>query len=299
MKKQVCISEIGPRDGFQNVEEFIPTEVKLRIIDGIIASGVKRVQITSFVSPKAIPQMQDAGEVVTECLHKYPDTSFYALVPNLRGAENAAKHGLKEVSAVISVSESHNMANVKKTLDESFAQLKEMIDSFPQMHIILDAATAFGCPVQGITPYESLKSYMERARVLGIDSCTVCDTIGAASPNQVREYFTQLRKDFPEIAFGAHIHDTRNMGMFNTFVAVECGVSHVEVALGGLGGCPFAQGASGNTSTEDFVYMLHDMGWGTGIDFDKLLATAMYAKEHVQGNFSGHHINITRNHRVQ
>lgn len=299
MKKNVCINEIGPRDGFQNVGEFIPTGVKLDIIDGIIASGVKRVQLTSFVSPKAIPQMKDAGEVVAECLSKYPNIGFYALVPNLKGMEYAAKCGLKEVSAVISVSESHNMANVKKTLDESFAQLKEMISAFPQIHIILDAATAFGCPVEGVIPYERLRAYMERARETGIDTSTICDTIGMANPNQIREYFTLLQEDFPEIVFRAHIHDTRNMGMINTLAAVECGIANVETAIGGLGGCPFAEGASGNTSTEDFVYMLHEMGYETGLCFEKLLETAKYAKDHVRGNFSGHHINITRHRQVQ
>ena len=299
MKKTVCINEIGPRDGFQNVEEFIPTSVKIAIIDGAIASGIKRVQLTSFVSPKAIPQMRDAAEVAQACLDRYPDVSFYALVPNLKGAENAAKCGLKEISAVISVSESHNLANVRKTLDESFAQLGEMVSAFPDVHIILDAATAFGCPDEGITSYGRLKAYMERARDLGINASTVCDSIGVAHPNQVREYFTRLREDFPEMTFRAHIHDTRNMGMINTLTAVECGVTDVEVAVGGLGGCPFAAGATGNTSTEDFVYMLHELGYETGICFDRLLETAKYAKEHVRGNFSGHQINITRSCRVQ
>ena len=299
MKKKVYIGEVGPRDGFQGVKTFIPTEVKLSIIDGIIASGVKRIQITSFVNPKAIPQMQDASEVVTECLRKYPGMDFYALVPNLRGAENAAKCGLKEVSVVISVSEAHNMANVKKTLDEAFEQLKEMVNTFPQMHIILDAATAFGCSIQGVTSYESLKAYIARAQEVGVDTSTICDTIGAANPSQVREYLTRLQEDFPEMTFKAHIHDTRNMGMINSLAAVECGITNVEVSIGGLGGCPFAEGASGNTSTEDFVYMLHAMGYETGINFDKLLETAKYTKEHVQGNFSGHHINITRDRQFQ
>jgi hydroxymethylglutaryl-CoA lyase len=299
MKKKICINEIGPRDGFQNVEEFIPTEIKLRIIDGIVASGIKRVQLTSFVSPKAIPQMRDSAEVVSACLGKYPDMGFYALVPNLKGAENAANCGLKEISAVISVSESHNMANVRKTVDESFAQLKEMISAFPEMHIILDAATAFGCPVEGAVPYENLKSYMARAGELGIRAVTLCDTTGVANPNQIREYLTRLCADLPEMTLRAHIHDTRNMGMINSLAAIECGVTDVEAALGGLGGCPFAEGASGNTSTEDFVYMLQELGYDTGIDFDKLLEKAKYAKEHVQGNFSGHHINITRHRRVQ
>lgn len=297
--KRIHVNEVGPRDGFQNVESFIPTQTKLAIIDGVIASGIKRVQITSFVSPKAIPQMQDAGEIATACLQKYPEVEFYALVPNLKGADNAAECGLKEVSAVISVSESHNMANVKKTLDESFAQLKEMVERFPELNIILDVATAFGCPVQGVTTYQSLKAYMERARQIGIKASTICDTIGMSNPKQVREYIGRLLEDFPEITFRVHIHDTRNMGMAGTLAAVDCGVSQVEVAIGGLGGCPFAEGASGNTSTEDFVYMLHAMGYETGIDFDKLLKAAVYAKEHVQGNFSGHHINVTRNLRVQ
>ena len=289
--KRINIDEIGPRDGFQNVDVFIPTEIKLRIIDGIVASNINRIQLTSFVSPRAIPQMKDAAEVATACLKKYPEKKFYALVPNLHGAENAAQCGLKEVSAVISVSESHNIANVRKTLAESFNQLKEMVATFPKVHIILDAATAFGCPVEGVTSYDKLKSYMQRAQDLGIDTSTVCDTIGIAHPNQVKEYFNRLQEDFPMMTFRTHIHDTRNMGMINTLTAIECGITDVELSIGGLGGCPFAEGASGNTSTEDFVYMLHELGYETGVDFDKLLETAKFVKEHVPGDFSGHHIN--------
>lgn len=299
MKKAICINEIGPRDGLQNVEAFIPTEIKLEIIHGLVSAGIKRIQLTSFVSPKAIAQMRDAREVVTHCLNKYTGMDFYALVPNLKGAEIASECGLKEVSAVISVSESHNMANVRKTVAESFDQLRQMLETFPQMHIILDAATAFGCPVEGITPYSGLRDYIAKAMEAGIDACTLCDTVGLANPNQVREYITSLCEEFPEMEFRVHIHDTRNMGMINTLTAVECGVTHVETAVGGLGGCPFAQGASGNTSTEDFVYMAEAMGYDTNIDFDLLLKTAKYAKEHIQGNFSGHHINITRDCRIQ
>jgi len=299
MSNDIYINEIGPRDGFQNVTEFIPTEVKLAVIDRIIASGVRHIQLTSFVSPKAIPQMKDAVEVVSACLEKYPDMDFYALVPNMRGAESAAGCGLKKVSAVISVSESHNMANIRKTVDESFTGLGEIISAFPDMKIILDAATAFGCPTEGITPYDKLKVYIERARGLGITSITLCDTIGIATPNQVREYITYLSDYFSDMDFRVHIHDTRNMGMVNTLTAVECGVKHIEVSIGGLGGCPFAAGASGNTATEDFVYMLRSIGYETGIDFDKLLDAAKFASEHIRGNFSGHHINITNDVRTQ
>jgi len=294
-KKKVEIVEIGPRDGFQNVPEFIPTELKLQAIDGIIRSGVKRVQITSFVNPKAIPQMKDAKEVATICLEKYPGINFFALVPNLCGAQVAVECGLKEISYVISVSETHNLKNVKRSHDESFSGLSEIIKLYPNIIINLDVATAFGCHYEGDIPIEKIMTFLKRGYDMGIRSFNICDTVGLAYPLLVKEVIENVLKEFPDCEFEIHIHDTRNMGIINSYTAIECGINKIQTSIAGLGGCPFAPGASGNTSTEDLVYMLNKMGYETEIDFEVLLKTAKLLKEKINGDFSGHHIFINKN----
>ncbi|MBQ9663420.1 MAG: hydroxymethylglutaryl-CoA lyase [Oscillospiraceae bacterium] len=295
MNKKVNVVEIGPRDGFQSVKEFIPTEVKLNIIDGIIDAGYKKVQITSFVSPKAIPQMRDAREVTEHVLEKYDGkgVEFFALVPNFYGANAAVEAGLKEITPVMSLSESHNKNNVRRTCQESLDELKKIRDAFPDVKITQDIATVFGCPFEGeMKSMDPLLSLLEKMRAIGIHAFTLCDTVGYAWPTLVEEVFTTVKKEFPEDEFNVHIHDTRNMGIVNSLTAINCGADSVQAAIAGLGGCPFAPGATGNTSSEDLVYMLNKCGYDTGIDFDKLLQTAKYAKANIDGNFSGHHINI-------
>ncbi len=293
-KKHIQFVEVGPRDGFQNVTAFISTETKLEIIEKLLEAGVQHIQITSFVSPKVIAQMKDAGKIAKVIVAKYPYVNLWALVPNFKGAQLAKEHGLKNVNYVISVSESHNKANVNKTIDQSFAELEKIIKKLPELHVCLDAATAFGCPFEGVTPYEALESYVRRGIALGIKEFNICDTVGVAFPDQVRGYITALKKSFPDIILNVHIHDTRNMGIVNTLAAIECGITKVQAAIGGLGGCPFAPGASGNTSSEDLIYMLNHMGYETGVRFDCLLDAAKYTKEHVDGNFSGHQIFILK-----
>lgn len=293
--KKINVVEIGPRDGFQSVKEFIPTEVKLNIIDGIIKAGYKKVQITSFVSPKAIPQMQDAKQVAETVLDKYGNqgVEFFALVPNFYGARTAYEVGLREVTPVMSLSESHNMNNVKRTCQQSLDELKKIRDAFPDLKITQDIATVFGCPFEGeMKSVDPLLELIGKMREIGIHHFTLCDTIGVAYPTLIEEVFNAVKREFPDDEFNVHIHDTRNMGILNSLTALKCGAHSVQAAIGGLGGCPFAPGATGNTSSEDLVYMLNKCGYDTGIDFDQLLATAKYAKEHIAGNFSGHHINI-------
>lgn len=293
--KQVKVVEIGPRDGFQSVKEFIPTEVKLHIIDGVIQAGYKKVQITSFVSAKAIPQMRDAKEITESVLEKYAGQGieFFALVPNFFGARTAVESGLKEITPVMSLSESHNKNNVKRTCQQSLDELKQIRDAFPDIKITQDIATVFGCPFEGEpTSVDPLLSLITKMREIGIHHFTLCDTVGLAYPTMIEEVFTAVKREFPGDEFNVHIHDTRNMGILNSLTALKCGADSVQAAVGGLGGCPFAPGATGNTSSEDLVYMLNKCGYDTGIDFDLLLKTAKYAKEHIDGNFSGHQINI-------
>lgn len=293
-EKTIQFVEVGPRDGFQNVKEFIPTKTKLEIIEKMIAAGVKNIQITSFVSPKAIAQMKDAKEIADVITKKYPQVHLWALVPNFKGAQLAWESGLKNTNYVISVSESHNKANVNKTRDESFVELEKIMKELPQLHICLDVATAFGCPFEGIIAYQEVKDFVARGIVLGITEFNICDTVGVAFPTQVRSYLLALQEAFPDVTLNVHIHDTRNMGIVNTLAAIECGITKVQASIGGLGGCPFAPGASGNTSSEDLIYMLNLMGYETGVQFDALLDAAQYTKEHIEGNYSGHQLFIQK-----
>ena len=292
MNRHIDIVEVGPRDGFQNLCEYIPLERKLAFIDGLVDAGVTHMQITSFVSPKAIPQMQDAADLTQRCLERYPALDLFALVPNMKGAQRAADLGMRKVANVISLSESHNKANIRRTHEESLAELRQMQESLSQLKITVDVATTFGCPFEGKPPLQRVVDFVGTIYGMGVREITLCDTVGVANPAQVRQVVTAVGSAFPDCAFQVHIHDTRNMGMACTLAAIESGVNAVQSTLGGLGGCPFAPGASGNTATEDLVYMLHEMGFATGIDFTKALALAKIEYKTLPGNYSGHHLHI-------
>ena len=267
--KKINIVEVGPRDGFQSVKcAMIPTEKKIEIIEDIIAAGVKHIEFTSFVSPKAIPQLSDATEVREALLAKYPDIDLFPLVPNLRGAENAYRLGLQRIAYVVSLSKSHNMANINRTHEQSLEAYKEIRQAYPDMDIVIDIATAFGCPFESkfreVQPLiEFLKPYKEG----GMTTCVLCDTIGIADPKQVKNFVTAVKEAYPDLNLGVHIHDTRGLGIANTLAAIEAGVNDIQSALGGLGGCPFAPGASGNLSTEDMVWMLNEKVMTQGLNF--------------------------------
>lgn len=296
MSKEIEVIEVGPRDGFQSVKadcSLIPTEEKLKVIDELIASGVQHMEFTSFVSPKAIPQLADAAEVTKTVLDRYPQADLFALVPNLRGAQNAYALGLRKVCYVVSLSKSHNKANINRTHEQSLQAYQEIRRELPDLNVIVDLATTFGCPFEG--KYEDpdqvvafLKDYMDA----GMNTCCLCDTIGIADPAQVRRVISALQKAYPSLELMVHFHDTRGLGMVNTLTAIDMGVTKVQSALGGLGGCPFAPGASGNLSTEDLVWMLNEMGYDTGITFSKILASAKHQVAEISGQYSGHHICI-------
>ena len=294
MSKTIRICEVGPRDGFQSIKcAIIPTEQKLDVIDRLIESGVKHIEFTSFVSPKAIPQMADSADVTRAVLEKHPDVDLFALVPNLRGAATAYDLGIRKVCYVVSLSVSHNKANINRTHEQSLDAFKEIRATYPDLEIVLDLATTFGCPFEG--KYDDpaqvvafLKNYVDA----GLKTVCLCDTIGIADPAQVKAVIEAVKAAYPELELAVHFHDTRGLGMVNTLTAIEAGVTEVQATLGGLGGCPFAPGASGNLATEDAVWMLNEMGFDTGISFSKILAAAKFEKEIIEGNYSGHHINI-------
>lgn len=292
MGERVTILECGPRDGWQNLKQILSTEQKLSYIDRLFDCGIEAMEVTSFVSPKAIPQMADAGQIAQYCTEKYPQKTIFALVPNFRGAQNAYDAGIRRVTYVISLSESHNKANINRTHEQSFEELARIKEAFPELKICIGLATTFGCPFEGIPEIGRVVDFIGRIENAGVHELYLADTIGIADPRQVRDTISAVRKAYPDMALQVHIHDTRGMGMANTLAAIESGITTVQSTLGGLGGCPFAPGASGNTATEDLVYMLHRMGYETGIDFDKLLALSKEQKAEIDGIYSGHQMNI-------
>lgn len=295
MSRKIELYEVGPRDGFQNQKKYIPAENKLKVIDAIVGAGVKNIQVTSFVSPKAIPQMIDSAEVARVCLEKYPWLNIFALAPNLRGASNAYDCGIRTITYVVSLSKSHNKANINRSHEQSMEEYLRIRESMPDMNIILDLATTFGCPFEGKASTGEVVDFIGTYVEEGLKEVDLCDTIGVANPAQVREVISAVKAAFPELALQVHIHDTRNMGMVNTLAAIEAGVDKCQSALGGLGGCPFAPGASGNLASEDLVYMLNDMGFDTGVDSDKLILAAKTEFELLgEGNFSGHLMKIEK-----
>lgn len=286
---KVQIYEVGPRDGFQNIKDYIPMETKLKVVEGLVEAGVRHIQITSFVSPKAIPQMKDAKELAAILIEKYPDADFFALVPNLRGAQSAVEVGMKKVSYVVSLSESHNQANIRRSHEESFEALKQIQSAYPDLDICLDLATAFGCPFEGKKTAEDVLPFLKPYIDSGIRTVNLCDTIGVANPAQVRETVKKVQETYPDVDLQIHIHDTRNMGMVNTLAAIELGVDKVQSTLGGLGGCPYAPGASGNLATEDLAFMLTEMGYEMDLDIQKMIELARYQTDVIpDGQFSGH-----------
>ena len=299
MGKKIEIFEVGPRDGFQSVKVdciLIPTEEKIKVIDNIVDAGVKHIEFTSFVSPKAIPQLADSVEVTKYVLGKYPNIDLFALVPNLKGAKIGYELGLNKVCYVVSLSSSHNKANINRTHEQSLEAYKEIRENYPDLEIIVDLATSFGCPFEGkYNDTEKIINFLEDYVKAGMKVCCLCDTIGIADPMQVKNVINNIKENYPDLELMVHFHDTRGLGMINTLTAVNLGITKVQSTLGGLGGCPFAPGASGNLSTEDLVWILNEMGYDTGVSFFKILKAAKEQAAIIPGQYSGHQININAN----
>lgn len=279
LSKKIEITEVGPRDGFQNIKEWIPTETKLEIIDRLIACGFEKIEATAFVNPKAVPQMADAIEVITTLKRKYSDITFIALAPNLRGVSNAIEAGADEVAYIISASERHNFENTKQTIDQSLDGLGEVCKITGGAKIRLAIPTAFNCPWTGKVPPQNVVKIIEYGLAAGVSEIGLGDTIGSANPLQVRELLDILKGKFPKLNPVLHFHDTRGMGLANVITALQAGATKFETSIGGLGGCPFAPGAAGNIATEDLVNMLDGMAIQTGIDMEKLMKAVSRTKE--------------------
>lgn len=290
-QKSVEILEVCPRDGFQNVKDFIETEDKIKIVKKLIDANFKRIELGSFVSPKAIPQMADTKEVVFAAKEyaKGKDVKFVALVPNARGVENAIASGVDQITYVISVSESHNKANVNRTVKESMDQYETLIKEYKdQVDFRLGLATTFGCPFGDEVSIDKIKEMCKWAFDLGTVEILMADTVGLGNPKKVADIMGVLVNDFGPDRFVMHLHDTRGLALANTLTAMRYGVSKFESATGGLGGCPFAPGASGNAATEDLYYMLSEMGIETDLDIERVYEAIDLIKETVKADIVSH-----------
>ncbi|MCS3505476.1 hydroxymethylglutaryl-CoA lyase [Achromobacter sp. JUb104] len=272
---QVLISEVGPRDGLQSVSSTMPTQDKFRWIDALVAAGVREIEVASFVPARLLPQMADAAEVVAYAA-RIPGLTVMALVPNLRGAEAALRAGVHKLTMPVSASHAHSLANVRKTPEEMVEQVRAIAALRDELapHVKLEAgiSTAFGCTLQGLVPEDDVIRLALMCVEAGADESGLSDTVGHANPAQVRRLFRRLRAELGEKAGAAHMHNTRGLGLANCLAAWDEGVRTFDSSLGGLGGCPYAPGASGNVVTEDLVFMFEAMGVRTGIDLEKIIA---------------------------
>ncbi len=291
LPESVELIEVCPRDGFQNVHDLIPFDAKVAIIKKLAEAGFKRIEAVSFVSPKAIPQMADAKDVmlaVKDTLKAHGVRSV-ALVPNARGVETALECGVDELTYVVSVSEKHNMANVRRTPDESLAQFKELAGQYGhQMRFRLALATALGCPFGEEIRTERVAEMVRFGLEQGCEEVMIADTVGMSNPKRTYDLMEALVKEFGPERFVMHLHDTRGLALANTLACMQLGVHKFESAAGGLGGCPFAPGAAGNVATEDVLNMMSEMGIATGIDNDVLHEAVELIQANVHANIVSH-----------
>lgn len=278
--RRVTVIEVGTRDGLQIEPTLVPTARKIDIVNAIIASGIREIEVTSFVSPKAVPQLADAAEVI-DGIARRPDTYLMALVPNVKAAERAAATSLDGGVLLCSASETHNRKNLNRdiaaSLDGMGATAARLADGgIDRLGAI---AVAFGCPFEGNVPVDNVVRIARAYADLGVSHVTLGDTTGMATPNNIRAVLRALTTALPQVEFCLHLHNTRGIGLANVLVGLDEGVRRFDACAGGLGGCPFAPGATGNICTEDLVYLLEESGWETGIDLDRSIRVALMMEE--------------------
>jgi len=278
---EITIREVGTRDGIQSLGAFIDTPHKIRLLEALSDTGLRRIEATSFVSPKAVPQMADATDVMAR-VHRRPGVIYEALVPNVRGAQDAIAARMDSVLVVLMASEAFNRKNVRMGVEDSLAQaasIKAVTDA-AGMRCTGAIGTAFGCPYEGEVPEAHVFKLIERFAALGFDELMLADTTGMANPLQIERTMRRVLDRWGDrIAFGLHLHNTRGMGLANVVAGLNAGVVTFDASVAGIGGCPFAPQAAGNISTEDTVHMLHEMGYTTGIDLERLIEVARLAQD--------------------
>ncbi|MBC8260015.1 MAG: hydroxymethylglutaryl-CoA lyase [SAR324 cluster bacterium] len=275
--KKIQIVEVGPRDGLQNEKPWIATKTKIELIEKLAESGLKKIESTSFVSPKWVPQMKDAFEVLSGIKRK-PGVTYSVLTPNMQGFERALEAGVTEVAIFGSASEAFSQKNINCTIAESVERFQPIIEAAQNNNILVRAyiSCVMGCPYQGEVPVESVVELAEQMFEMGCYEISLGDTIGIGTPDQAREMVQAVTEKIPTSNIALHFHDTRGQALANIYACLELGVSVIDSAVAGLGGCPYAKGASGNVATEDVVYMLHGMGIETGVDLEKLIETGHF-----------------------
>lgn len=273
--RRIELCDVGLRDGLQMEAQFVPTEDKIALVNALSHAGLSKIEVTSFTSPTAIPALRDA-EVVMREIERRPGVTYTALVPNARGAERAIESRTDELNLVMSVSETHNLANLRMTRAQSFAALAQVITmaQAAQVPVNVSLSCVFGCPMEGDVALDAVWDHVQRFADLGVAGITLCDTTGMAFPTQVGQVVASARARWPGMAFTLHFHNTRGMGLANVLAAIDAGAQRFDASLGGLGGCPYAPGATGNVCTEEVVHALQLMGYDTGIDLPVLIATA-------------------------
>jgi len=287
----VKIREVGPRDGFQNEPEVIATDDKVRLVDGLARTGLRRMEATSFVRPDVIPQLADGREVLQR-IDPPEEVSISVLIPNEKGLDNALelRDRFQEVNLFLSGSETHNRKNVNRSVEESLSGLERVVERARGEGLYCEGviSVSFGCPYEGHVPPERVFGIAERLAAAGCAEVAFGDTTGMANPAQVREFFGEARERLPGVELTAHFHNTRGQGLANVLAALEAGVRSFESSFGELGGCPVPKGATGNIATEDLVSMLHEMGYTTGIDLERLLECAREVQRVLGRPLTGH-----------
>jgi hydroxymethylglutaryl-CoA lyase len=277
-RPRVAVTETGTRDGFQAEERFIDTAIKAAIIDALIAAGVRHIEATSFVSPRAVPQLADAHDVLSR-LTRRSEAHIAALAPNARGAERALGAGVDETVCFVSASETHNRANLNASIEQSLVNVAE-VAKIVQGRVAMRAAVAcaFGCPFEGEVPVDAVMRVVDTYVDLGFEALTLGDTTGMATPPTVARLVEAIRERHPDLPVALHFHNTRGVGLANVMVGLDLGIREFESSIAGLGGCPFAPGATGNICTEDLVYLLEESGFDTGVDLPALIEVARHVE---------------------
>lgn len=298
-QEAIYITDVSPRDGLQNQAIHVGTAGKLRLIELLVEAGVRSIEATSFVSPKAVPQMADAGELVPQVQARFPELRTSVLVPNLKGLERAHAAGAKEIAVVLSATETMNRKNINMGLDQATEVSEQTLAAARALGLRTRAyvAVAFDCPFEGETPLDEVLRLAARMHAAAADEIVIADTIGSASPGQVKERFAALRGVVPMERLAVHLHDTRGMGVANAWAALEAGVRRFDASVGGIGGCPFAPGAAGNVATEDLVLMAERSGFATGISLAGLLTAVDFAEGELQRPLGGRAITWLRRQR--
>lgn len=287
--EQIHITDVAPRDGLQNQQVHVDTQAKLQLIRLLVAAGVRSVEATSFVSPKAVPQMADAGELVPLVCAQFPELRTSVLVPNLKGLERAHAAGAQEVAVVLSATETMNQKNINMSLQQATEVCVQTLKAARALGLRTRAyvAVAFDCPFEGLTPLDTVLALSQRMHAAGACEVVIADTIGSASPGMVKERLGALVQVLPAAQLAVHFHDTRGMGVANAWAALEAGIRRFDASVGGIGGCPFAPGAAGNVATEDLVLMAERSGFATGISTDGLLEAIRFAELQLQRSLGG------------